>query len=100
MNDPISRLTPQKPVHIHEEYPQHDWELDEDGEIDMFALDFDFHNGPRCRRCHHSFCMHCYPDWADLKCIIDRDRCPTCGASVFNWNKYCSKCGQALDWGT
>lgn len=30
-----------------------------DGEVDIFAYDCGFHNGPRCISCHQSWCMHC-----------------------------------------
>lgn len=38
----------------------HEWKLDEDdGEVDIFALDYDIHNGPMCINCGYSFCHHC-----------------------------------------
>ena len=38
---------------------KHDWYTDEDGDIDIFRLDYGIHNGPQCRRCHEAFCYHC-----------------------------------------
>lgn len=36
---------------------------DEDtGEIDMFAVSWEFCNGPMCRYCHESFCEWCSPE--------------------------------------
>ncbi len=35
--------------------------LTEDGEIDIFVLDIDGHNGPGCTKCGYSFCHHCNP---------------------------------------
>lgn len=32
---------------------------DEDGDIDMFAMSADYHNGPRCILCFDSWCVHC-----------------------------------------
>ena len=32
---------------------------DEDGEIDYFAMSYEFHNGPACELCHMSWCEHC-----------------------------------------
>lgn len=39
----------------------HEWERDQDGEIDFMAYDADPepHNGPRCVRCGYGFCHHC-----------------------------------------
>lgn len=37
----------------------HDFYTDEDGDIDMFYLDNDYHNGPGCRRCGDFWCHHC-----------------------------------------
>ena len=36
-------------------------ERDEDmgGGIDMFAVSYEFHNGPRCSTCGWSTCVHC-----------------------------------------
>jgi len=36
----------------------HQWELNEDGELNQFALDYEFCNGPRCVLCGLSFCEH------------------------------------------
>jgi hypothetical protein len=40
---------------------QHDWKRYE-GEVDIFAMEYEWHNGPMCKRCHESFCHHCEPD--------------------------------------
>jgi len=37
----------------------HEWEKNEDGSINIFALDIGHHNGPRCIKCGYSFCEHC-----------------------------------------
>lgn len=95
----LKKQEPIPPVHIHEEYPEHDWERDGDGEIDIFALDDGYHNGPACKRCNYCFCMHCKPNgWDNKQCIIDQYRCPTCGKYMCNDEAYCSKCGQAVKW--
>ena len=54
---------------------RHDWYLDDDGLIDIWRLDYGYHNGPECRRCHDSFCHHCEPDCYDSTCdaVIDVD---------------------------
>ena len=51
----------EKVVHFHQEFPEHDWERDEDGRIDEFAMVYEYHNGPYCNRCGYSFCIHCTP---------------------------------------
>jgi hypothetical protein len=87
------------PVHIHEEYPEHDWERDENGNIYDFACDWDYHNGPICKRCSYSFCIHCDPDgWNKEPCIIDEYKCPKCGRNISKDTKFCSDCGQAVKW--
>ena len=87
------------PVHIHEEYPEHDWKRNEKGYIDDFAYDGDYHNGPVCKRCHYSFCIHCDPNgWNKEPCIIDIHKCPKCGRYIIRRTKFCSDCGQAVKW--
>ena len=87
------------PVHIHEEYPEHDWERDKNGDIDYLAYDGDYHNGPACARCNYAFCIHCDPDgWNKEPCIIDEYKCPKCGKYITKRTKFCSDCGQAVKW--
>lgn len=104
-NDAIELLKeqePKPPIHIHDEYPEHDWERDEDGEIDEFAMNYEFHNGPMCKRCGYSFCEHCKPNgWNEEPCVIDYYQCPKCGKHIFKNSKnieYCVNCGQAVKW--
>ena len=99
----LEKQIPKKPVHIHEEYPEHLWQRNADGTIDTSAMSSGFHNGPYCTRCHHSECEWCNPDWEtepEEPCVVDKDVCPVCGKEVDYWHrgKYCNECGQALDW--
>ena len=99
----LNRQEPRKPVHIHEEYPEHLWKRNSDVTIDTSAMDSGFHNGPYCTRCHHSECEHCNPNWEtkpEEPCVVDKDVCPACGKDLDYWHKgnYCRECGQALDW--
>ena len=100
--DAITLLKEQEakpPVHIHEEYPEHDWERDENGDIDDFACDIGYHNGPMCKRCYYSFCVHCDPNgWNKEPCIFDKYKCPKCGKYIGEGTKFCSDCGQAVKW--
>ena len=34
-------------------------QLDKNGKLDAFALDYDSHNGPACESCDESWCWHC-----------------------------------------
>ena len=98
----LKEQEPKVPIHIHEEYPEHDWEKDKDGNIDEFAMDYGFHNGPACKRCGYSFCMHCKPNgWNEKLCVIDYYQCPKCGTHIIKNDRkiqYCEKCGQTVEW--
>ena len=37
----------------------HELILDEYGSIDIWVLDYDYHNGPGCAKCGISWCHHC-----------------------------------------
>lgn len=87
------------PIHVHEEYPYHDWETDEDGKIDEWAMSYEFHNGPMCKRCYHSFCIYCKPNgFNDGPCVIDEYKCSKCGCILQKGTKFCSECGQEVKW--
>ncbi len=95
----LKEQEPKTPIHIYEKYPQHDWETDEDGNIDEWAMSYDFHNGPVCKRCYHSFCIHCEPNgFDDGPCVIDEYKCPKCECILQKGTKFCSECGQAIKW--
>jgi hypothetical protein len=48
----------------------HDFERDEDGDIDLWAHTHGngWHNGPRCTRCGAEFCHHCHPERMTEQC--------------------------------
>lgn len=97
----IEKATPKIPDHIHEEYSEHDWERDEDGSIDEFAMAYDYHNGPRCKRCGYDFCLWCEPHGYENKpCVVDEFYCPTCHRWLSRQSKncYCIDCGQLINW--
>lgn len=96
----LEKQIPKKPKHIHEEYEKHQWEKDENGNVDEWAYTSEFHNGVVCERCHEIKCVHCNPDYDEEPCIVNKDVCPVCGKTVYRYDKekYCSDCGQALDW--
>jgi hypothetical protein len=52
---------------------KHTWRLNSDGDIDIWALDIDYHNGPVCIVCEEYYCHHCRPDCFELDCAGDQD---------------------------
>lgn len=50
------------PYHVKLEEEGHKLILNEDGEVDIFRLDVDHHNGPECELCGESWCHHCQPE--------------------------------------
>lgn len=55
---------------------KHKWYLEPNGDIDVWRLEYDIHNGPQCMRCKQSFCEHCRPK-------IFEDECPSSQLSFF-----------------
>lgn len=93
------RFTAKPPIHKHEEFAEHKWRRTKDREIDDFAMSFDYHNGPICERCGYTFCVYCEPDgWDKQPCVINEYRCPNCYRSLSKKDKFCSYCGQAIQW--
>lgn len=70
---------------------RHNWYLDEDGSIDEFASAFDFHNGPCCQDCYHSFCVHCDPKG------YDDESCKGWKPTLPNLEKQCAEILMARD---
>lgn len=53
---------------------RHEFYTNVDGSRDDNHLDGDHHNGPSCRVCGSSFCIHCQPERVDEECDgPDRD---------------------------
>lgn len=95
----IELLEAKPPIHIHEEYPEHDWETDEKGEVDVCAWGQEYCNGPMCKRCYYAFCINCEPNgWNKKPCIVDFFKCPNCGEKISKNTKFCDNCGQAVKW--
>lgn len=38
-------------------------------QINMWRLEYGFHNGPECQKCHEIFCEHCCPERMIEKCL-------------------------------
>lgn len=96
----LEKQIQKKPVHIHEEYPKHQWQCDKDGEVDLWAWSHQCCNGPVCERCGEVVCENCNPDYDEEECIVDEHYCPSCNKKLYKSlnKKYCDDCGQALDW--
>lgn len=76
---------------------KHIWQKDEDGEIDLWARASDFHNGPVCRVCWESPCVHCRPDWQSIPCTEKHSECSVCGEPQIEESNYCPNCGAKMD---
>ena len=93
----LLQATPLVPIHVNETHEQHLWQLDSEGEIDLWAWEAGFHNGPQCIRCGKGFCVNCEPNWKDTKCIVNHFICPRCGKRIYFGDKFCEHCGQTID---
>lgn len=47
---------------------KHEFYTDKDGNRDDLRTEGDHHNGPVCRVCGESFCVHCSPERVDEEC--------------------------------
>lgn len=91
----LEKRVTKKPVFHHESYCEHKWRM-KYGEIDRFAFESGFCNGPVCERCGYSFCVHCNPDGFDEQaCVVDWYECPECHKRVGSFQTTCD-CGQRL----
>jgi len=52
----------------------HQWEKDDDGEINIFAYSSGYCNGPLCERCGYHFCKHCVSEFDIRHCDKDHVR--------------------------
>ena len=76
---------------------EHMWRRDESGEIDIWAWDGDFHNGPLCKLCHSTPCIYCRPNWENSKCDVTSYKCSECNYHVEKESAYCPDCGAKMD---
>lgn len=94
----LKKEIPKTPIFHEERHEQHSYIKDENGEIDEFAFEMGYCNGPICEICGYSFCKHCEPNgYDDKECVVSYHTCPTCGAEVISAGKRCN-CGQVLCW--
>lgn len=94
----LEKQIQKKPKHTYIKHGKHTWKKNENGEIDDFAWDYDYHNGVVCEVCGETVCVHCNPDYMELDdCEEEHWSCSSCGKEVYRNTKYCD-CGQKLDW--
>jgi hypothetical protein len=48
---------------------KHDFYKDPLGEVDVWRIESDYHNGPQCMRCGWGACHHCSPEIYDEDCL-------------------------------
>ena len=95
----LEKQIPKKPKSTHIKYGKHTWAKKENGEIDDFAWDYEYHNGVVCEVCGKTVCVHYNPQYDRLTdCEDEYYNCPSCGKKIFSAYKYCD-CGQKIDWG-
>lgn len=75
---------------------KHIWKKNDDGEIDEWAWDYEFHNGVSCEICHKTPCIHCEPDYDEKQDCREHYICSECGRVVLALEPYCH-CGAKMD---
>jgi hypothetical protein len=71
----------------------HLFDLNDRGEPDMFAFEYEYHNGPHCKKCGRFICEHCEPDYAEQECEKEHFECPFCKRAVLEKENFCPNCG-------
>ena len=77
---------------------KHRWRTKDNGEVDEFAWDREFHNGPVCTICGSAPCVHCRPGWEDDEGCDEHFACSVCGVHEEKKYPYCH-CGAKMDGG-
>ena len=94
----LEKQIPKKPKYTYIKYGKHTCAKKENGEIDDFAFDYEYHNGVVCEVCGKAVCVHCNPQYDSMTdCEDEYYNCPSCGKKIFYAYKYCD-CGQKIDW--
>ena len=94
----LEKQIPKKPKHTLIKHGKHAWRKKENGEVDDFAWDFEYHNGVTCEVCGETVCVHCNPEYDELTdCEEEYWNCPSCGKKIYYKSKCCD-CGQKLNW--
>lgn len=77
---------------------KHKWETDENGKIEEYAWDHEFHNGPACVICGAHPCVYCNPAWEEDENCYEHFVCSICGRHEEVKHPYCH-CGAKMDGG-
>ena len=94
----LEKQIAKKPKSTYIKYGKHTWAKKENGEIDDFAWDYEYHNGVYCEVCGKTVCTLCNPQYDVLTdCEEEYYSCPSCGKKIFPAYKCCD-CGQKIDW--
>ena len=75
------------------EVNEHMWKRDENGEIDEWGWENGYHNGPVCKLCYYSPCIHCKPDYESTECREISYKCSVCGTHKEEKTDFCPDCG-------
>lgn len=83
-------------------FKEHNWLKTEDGDINMWAYEEDFCNGPRCEQCATVACIHCEPEWEaeakKIECSANWLECPKCHThQIRDTDHFCCMCGTAIE---
>ena len=101
-SDDVVEIKPSRKIFTR----KHLWKKNNDGEVDEWAWECGYCNGPECEICGATFCVHCdkrnieiHPDG---KSRYDEENCKPhyicseCGRAVKEDDKYCT-CGVKFD---
>lgn len=95
----VEKQKRRKPEHILIKHGRHKWRRNENGAVDEYAWDDEYHAGVSCEICDKTVCVYCNPDYDQLTdCEENYWICPSCEKKMYVKRKYCD-CGQKLDWG-
>ena len=97
-NAPVADVAPV----VHGEWistTKHKWKTEDNGEVDEFAWDREFHNGPVCMICSFTPCVHCRSGWEDDEGCKEHFVCSVCGTHEEKKHPYCH-CGAKMDGGS
>jgi len=60
-------------MYDYETHPKgHKWETDIEGNVNIFAFEHGYHNGPVCVKCGYGFCHHC-KDEPEIECAVQEE---------------------------
>ena len=75
---------------------EHMWRMDGD-EVDTWAWDSEYHNGPICEVCGARPCVNCSPNWENTECYDVSYRCSECNAHKKDKTNFCPDCGAEME---